>query len=304
MKKLSIALAIAGAFAASGANAAMTLGQYDTGCLVPVAMHSASTNTVVGLTSTTAATVYWTFFGVNSNHITDGQFTMTANDQTAFSWAANAGAGLAGVAGYLVFTADTAVAPAVPDGILNAAGTAADLAIACNAFQVTANDAAFVPAPNLDITNYVAGINLTTMNNASIIGLAGGTAPAATNTHMRYWIDGAANGRDTSVLVWTSDDAGGTYTVNIYDDAQNRKSVNFALPNAELNIINPETIVGRPANFLDGFIDWSLVTAGSGTTTNLNLLPRAAADNGLLTFSIVTDPAFGATQTLSAPTYP
>lgn len=278
MKKLTIALAIAGAFAATGASA-MNLGQYDQGCLVPSAYHDAGSNTVVGITSKIATTVYWTFFDVNSNHVTDGQFPMTANDQYAFDWAAVAGAGTAGMNGYLVFTSGTGAA--VVTGTKD---------IACNSFQVTANDAAFIPTPNLATVDYAGGVNLTTMSPTSILTLAGGVPGASTGSHMRYWIDGATGGRDTAIAVWTANVAKGTYTVNIYDDAQNRKSVNFVLPNDELNLINPETIVGRPATYLDGFIDWS--GAGYGLLAG-----------GLLTYSVVADPAFGATQTLTNPWY-
>lgn len=297
MKKLTIALAIAGAFAATGANASMTLGQYDQGCLVPSAFYNAGSNTVVGITSTVATNVYWTFFDVNSNHVTDGQFAMTANDQTAFDWSAQGGAGTSGMNGYLVFTSNLA-----------AAGTALAAnanAIACNAFQITAGDAAFLPAPNLALGDYSAvGINLTTLTALNVTGLTGGTPAAATNTHMRYWIDGATGGRDTTVVVWTSNRSDDTYTVNIYDDAQNRKSVNFTLPNQELNIINPETIVGRPATYLDGFIDWNHGTAAAPVVGLAARSAWVAADDGFLTYSVVSDPAFGATQTLTAPTFP
>jgi hypothetical protein len=294
MKKLTIALAIAGAFAATGANASVTLGQYGQGCVVPSAFWNANSNTVVGITSTIPTPVYWTFFDVNSNHVTDGQFTMTGDDQYAFDWSAQGGSGTSGLNGYLVFTSSPT----------SALATQAN-AIACNAFQISAGDAAFLPAPYTLIGDYSApGINLTTMTPTSLIGLSGGTPQNATNTHMRYWIDGATGGRDTAVVVWTTNAAADTYTVNIYDDAQNRKSVNFTLPNAELNIINPETIVGRPATYLDGFIDWNHGTAAAPITGVAGKSAWVAADHGFLTYSVVSDPAFGATQTLTAPTFP
>lgn len=297
MKKLSIALAVAGAFAASSANAAMTLGDYDVGCLVPFAIHDATINTVVGITArnvdaTPGIIVYWTFFDVNSNHVTDGQFAMTDYDQHGFSWAASAGTGLAGRIGYLTFFTGTAGGALTTDEI------------ACNAFHITANDAAFIPAPAFTAGNLTAAgaADLTTLVNNDVIGLAGGTPVTATNTHMRYWIDGATGGRDTSVAVWTSNRSDDTYTVNIYNDAQGRKSVNFVLPNQELNVINPEAIVGRPADYLDGFIDWRHGTAAAPIAGTAGRSAWVAADNGFLTYSIVTDGAT-ATQTLTAPTF-
>lgn len=283
MKKLSIALAVAGAFAATSASA-LTLGQYDQGCLVPSAVHGGGLNTVVGITSRTATTVYWTFFDVNSNHVTDGQFAMTSLDQTAFDWASSAGAGLSGTNGYLVFSS----------GVANALSATDD--IACNSFLISSGDAAFIPTVPLTTRDYAGGLNLTVMNNVSIVALTNGTrvvangaAPAdATGVDMRYWIDGATAGRDTSIVVWTANAANATYTVNMFDDAQTRKSVNFTLANQELNLVNPENILGRPASFVDGFINWSLT---------------AAIASGVMTYSVVSDPSFSATQTLVNPAY-
>ncbi|MBZ0104745.1 MAG: hypothetical protein K8H84_03855 [Sulfuricella denitrificans] len=286
MKKLSIALAVAGAFAATGASA-VVLGEYDQGCLVPSAIHSATSNTVVGITARHAGTVYWTFFDVNSNHVSDGQFAVTANDMYSYSMSALAGALTAGTQGYLTFSHSSA-----GGGVLSTSES-----IACNAFYVTTGDAAYIPAVALTQSDYTAGAaaNLTTLGATSIDSLKMGngfvntgsplltSAMAATHIDLRYWIDGATGGRDTAVVIWTANNAIGNYTVNMYDDAQNRQSVTLALANQELNIYNPEAQVGRPATFVDGFVNFSL---------------SAALQSGILSYSVVSDPAFGATQTL------
>ncbi len=295
MNKLSIALAVAGAFAATGAGAAV-LGEYDQGCLVPSAIYTTgATDTVVGITTRTANSVHWTFFDVNSNHISDGRINMTANDLHAFSLAGVAGALTSGIQGYLTISAVTAGT--------NALATTSE-AIACNAFYVTAGDAAYIPAVSLTTSDYSAAAiaNLTTLGPTSIVALGMGSgwvhtvSPAedsamqATGIHMRYWIDGATGGRDTSVVIWSANPQSATspYTVNIYNDAQTPQSVTMALPNAELNVYNVEAQVGRPAAFLDGFVDWSLTSALA---------------SGILVYSVVSDPAFGATQTLMGSSY-
>lgn len=301
MKKLSIALAVAGTFAAASASA-MTVGTYDVGCLVPVAHFDATTDTVVGLTSravdtsatTTAEQVYWTFFDVNSNHIADGTFPMTSNDQYGFSLKAQNRTGTSGVPGYLVFTLGVKTS--------NIPTTVSGHQIACNTFQISANDAAFIPTPPLANSSYTfsapAGANLSVMNKFNNLGPAIGMVSAGTTVDMRYWIDGTTGGRDTAVLVWSPGDMNGTYSVNIYDDAQNFGSGNFALPNAELNIFNPETMLGRPATYLDGFIKWTVPTPSGVTASGASTTDTAP---GVFTFSVVTDPAFGATQTLTNP---
>lgn len=272
MKKLSLAVAVAATLTAGVANA-YTVGRPASGLLVPHAVQNGDAyNTVVGLINhaPTTATVYWTFFDVNSKHVTDGQFSMSSKDYQSFSWAAEAGSGLENIDGYLVFTVGDAAA------VVDAAGR-----ISGNAFQIdTANaDVAYVPTFPILSTDYTTGINLTTMDAGSVNTLTAG-ATAGQTMSLRYFIDGAPGGNDTAILVWSAPDVNGTYTVNIYDDKQNRKSVNFTLPNAELNVFNPETISGRPSSFVDGFIDWTLPA------------------DGVVSYSVVSSSAFSATQTL------
>lgn len=310
MKKLSIAVAVAGAFAATGAGAAV-LGDFDQGCLVPSAIHGSGADTVVGITArgiTGAAgaaggAIHWTFFDVNSNHVSDGHLTVTNNDLASFSLAANAGALTTGVQGYLVFTAENTVGT-------HGMATSAE-AIACNAFYVTSNDAAFIPSPSLTQSDYSAAAqgNLSVLGPTSVVtlqsgsgftytiaaGPAGNSASAAVGVHMRYWIDGATAGRDTSVVIWSADSVAvssiGATTVNMYNDSQTAQSVTLSLPNMELNMYNPENQVGRPAAFLDGFVDLDLTGAW------------AAVRTGIFIYSVVSDTAFGATQTLMGASY-
>lgn len=296
MKKLSIALAVAGAFAATGAGAAI-VGDYDQGCLVPSATHGNGADTVVGLTSRTGNTVHWTFFDVNSNHVSDGDINMTPNQLVGFSLASNAGALTTGIQGYLTFSGENA-------GTKVLASTSES--IACNAFYLTTTSAAFIPSPGLTASDYSAAgaANLAGLGPTSIAGLQMGSgftftgspirysAQASRGIHMRYWIDGATGGIDTSVVIWTTNpmSAVGPMTVNIYNDQQTPQSITMALPNAELNFYNPETQVGRPSSFLNGFVDWSL---------------PATAASGVLVYSVVSSSAIGggASQTLMGAAY-
>ncbi|UKL13777.1 hypothetical protein [Dissulfurimicrobium hydrothermale] len=260
---------------------AITLGEYAPGQLVPFVVQGDNIDTVVGLTckNTSGCTVYWTFFDVNSNHVTDSQFKISANGFYPFSWKKYSGVGLANTRGYLVFSS----------GSLATTSTTSD--IAANAFLVdtTAKDAVFVPVLPLAGTDYAAGTDLTKMTSTSIISAVAATAPGKT-LDVRYWIDPAYSAT-TTVEFWSVCDITGNQTVDIFDDQENRQSVNIPFANAELNTIDPSTIVGRPASFVDGFIRFVVpapATCATGET------------NDMLVFSYVDSHLIGATQTMLA----
>ncbi len=270
VKKLTVALAVTAASAVltSGDANSYTIAEYGNGLVVPHVYHNGATDTTtVGLTSRSAGTVYWTFFDVNSKHVADGSFSVTANDMYPFIWADESGIGLEGMNGYLVFTLEPGTANDTP-------------ALAGNAFQVNTSfsDVAFIPTLPLVAGDYAVNVDLTAMDNATITDAAN-AAQAGERVDMRYFIDNAEGGTDTMILVWSPGDINGTHTVNMYDDKQNRRSVNFELEYTELNVFNPEEIAGRPADFLDGFIAWTVPAP-------------------VFTYSIIYSPAFGATQTI------
>ncbi len=323
MRKLSIASAVALAVAAGGAQA-YTMGVYDNGLLVPQVRHNGLGDTTAVALETNSCfvdqpgnggngviDVYWTFFDVNSNHVTDGVVPMTPNDLFSFVWANESGLGLENVEGYLVFFADTdndgALIPGVDGDCLSG-----------EAFQVVAadNDVAYKPAFPLDWlqTNGGAGVpNLAGMGPTTITqynfglpgialgfgqyGAADGVGPGLNETiTMRYSI---ANGDTTEILVWSAEAIGGpgvVYTVNMYDDQENRKSVNFPLPNAEQNTIDPATIVGRPTNFVNGFIEW--VTPDDALGQYVDNPVGGEDGNGIVSYSVIRSPAFSARQTI------
>jgi hypothetical protein len=266
-----------------GQASAVTLGMYDTGQLVPKVFHDGeSMDTVVGLTCVKAGgcTVYWTFFDVDSTHITDGIISMTENDYEPFSWMAESGFGLEKVDGYLVFTSGTANF-----------GASRTNDIFANAFMVnmTGSDAVFIPVVPLDNRDYVPGVDVRFMDAASIIQLTAGTRPGRA-LDIRYWIDTdyCAN---TKVVLWSVCDVSGTYTVNIFDDAENWKSLNFVLLYEELNLMDPSTLLGRPAGFIDGFIHYT-VPAGACVAPEIQ--------NDMFVFSYIDSSLIGAMQTLLA----
>lgn len=312
MKKFAMA-AVAAAAMTAGVAQAYTVGSFTNGFVVPNVIHNgAADTTAVGIINQSSGTraLYWVFFDQNSQHITDGCFTMTSKDYQGFVWSSMSGSGLSGKRGYLVFAAgatgavpQTACAAAAI--LAPSAAAPADVDFAANAFQVnvTAQDVAFVPVIDGDLT-VAAGTDLTTMGATSLTGVAGAATKAAGATvtptfSMRYYIDGVVNsGNDTRIVVWSTGDQRGTHTVNAYDDAQNRKSVNFPLAFAELDWFDPETIAGMPATHKDGFIEWNpglAIPAGFTGAAGTDLFTAGGA---IFTYSLISAPAFGAVQTV------
>ena len=307
MKKFAMA-AVAAAALSAGVAQAYTVGTFSNGFVVPNVIHNGPTDTTaVGLINQTgqSVAVYWTFFDQNSTHITDGCFAMTNKDYEPFIWSQQSGGGLSGTRGYLVFAAGANTAGGAAQTACGAAAfLAGPAAISGNAFQVdsVAKDVAFVPVIDGPLT-ITAGHDVTKLNNVSLTAVAGaaqvgaaGAAPQPTFS-MRYAIDQAAGGTDTAVVVWSTGNHSGTHTVNIYDDKQNRKSVNFKLVKAELDWFDPETIAGLPATFNDGFIEWTPGTAVADTTAALGA-PLATLGGSVFTYSAISSAAFGAVQTV------
>lgn len=308
MKKFAMA-AIAVAAMTAGVAQAYTSGTFSNGAVVPNVIHNGSTEfTAVGLVNQTGRTVpvFWTFFNQDSGHVTDGCFTMTDKAYRGFNWLAESGLNTANVRGYLVFAAGGAgvVAPAVA----TCADTAHDVTaqIGVHAFQVDtkASDVAYTPVIDGPLNTAFAnppvlgaGItgDLTTMDANSIgqvNGAAQSTAAGAGNARfsMRYYLEAGAS---TNIVVWSTGRQNRSHTVNIFDNAQNRKSVNFDLAKQELDWFNPAPIVGRPGNFVDGFIEWNANGALRNAAT-----PPAPIDGSIFTYSVMNAPAFGAVQTV------
>lgn len=287
MKKLTkwgagLVVAIAMMFMAGQAGA-VTLGCYETGQLVPQVVHnSANIDTVVGVTCirTGGCDVYWTFFDNNSTHVTDGMFEMTKDDFHGFSWAQESGLGLEDMDGYLVLTSGNGTAMPTNSDDIHA-----------NAFMVdtATKDAIFIPVVPLAGSDYNIGPgDLADLDSNDISSLSNGI-PAGAKIDMRYWMDSAYSA-ETMIVVWTVCDSVGKNTVNMFNDEEDRKSLNFDLENAELNIVDPSTILGRPADFIDGFIRWDL-PAGVCTGTEVN---------DAMVYTYIKSTVFGAQQTLLA----
>lgn len=304
MKKLTkwgagLVVVIAMIFMAGQAGA-VELGLYETGLLVPQVVHGASDcgdcgdcggcdgssnlNTVVGITciNPDGCHVYWTFFDNSSTHVTDGIFEMTKDDFHGFSWSGESGVGLEGMNGYLVFTSGSTSGDncSMPTGCLD---------IFANAFLIDAanDDAVFIPVVPLakDDYHWDGTTDLTTMNEDSIRSLSHGI-PVETTVDMRYWMDPDYSA-ETTIVVWTVCDSAGSNTVNMFNDEEDRKSLNFDLENAELNIIDPSVILGRPADFIDGFIRWTIPCIDD-------------CQNDAMVFTYVNSVSFKAKQTLLA----
>lgn len=319
MKKFALA-AVAAAAMTAGVAQAYQVGTFSNGLVVPNVIHNGAANTTaVGLVNQSGRTVpvFWTFFDQNSNHGVDGCFPMTDKQYTGFNWAAYSGVGMEGKRGYLVFAVGSgglgltaATACAAPNATLATQADAANAGqLAGNAFyvDVAGKSVAFTPVIDGPLT-LAALTNLSTMGPLSVTGVAGAaTVAATTQLSLRYFIDGTVNsGNDTRITVWSTGNQIGTHTVNIYDNAQNRQSVNFVLAESELSWFDPETIAGRPAAFLDGIIEWNPgvipaagAPAGPVVAPFTATSPLAAIPNGsVVAYSTIIAPAFGAVQTL------
>jgi hypothetical protein len=335
MKKFALA-AVAAAAMTAGVAQAYTVGTFSNGFVVPNVIHNGAANTTaVGIVNQTAATipVFWTWFDQNSNHGVDGCFAMTPKQYAGINWSAVSGVGMEGRRGYMVFAVGALLAPATPATACLASTQAlapigaATAQIAGNAFYVDIAGKSVAYTPVIDGPLILAaGTNLTTMNHLALQRVAGaasvaGTAPVSaepfaipalagananvlfgrantTQVSLRYFIDGAAGGNDTRVSVWSTGNHSGTHTVNIYDNAQNRQSVNFPLTETELSWFDPETIAGRPAAFVDGFIEWNPSNLPSGVIGAVIEGPLATIGGDVVAYSTIVAPAFGAVQTL------
>lgn len=311
MKKFAMA-AVAAAALSAGVAQAYTVGTYSNGFVVPNVIHNGDADTTaVGIVNNTGnvVPVFWTFFDANSNHVTDGCFPMTNKDFEPFIWSQQSGTGLAGTRGYLVFavganTAATTVTTAC--SVANATAGVAAGQIGASAFHVTtgSQDVAYVPVIDGPLT-LATGSDLTTLGPLSLVSVGGaravvGNTPSTTPAFaMRYAVDNTLNaGLETRIVVWSTGDHRGTHTVNMYDAAQNRKSVNFALAEAELSFFNPETIPGRPANFADGFIEWSPMAAQPADYPGADGQSLYSLGGSVFTYSVISMPAFGAVQSI------
>ena len=306
MKKFALA-AVAAAALSAGVAQAYTVGTFSNGVVVPNVIHKAGETTAVGLINGGDVTipVFWTFFDQNSVHITDGCFEMTGKQYRGFNWADESGTGLAEKRGYLVFAVGSTTAGSAPSGNCKTAnpglaGTNAANVLSANAFHVQlGKSVAYTPVIDGPLTVTPATSDLTTLHEDSLVAVAG-AANRTQTLYMRYFIDGQKDGNDTRIAVWSVGNQKNTHTVNIYDDAQNRKSVNFDLAETELSWFDPETIAGRPSNFIDGFITWNLPNSLEVTSTGPQRLfyRNTDTDGVILSYSTIIAPAFGAVQTL------
>jgi len=278
MKKLVGFLGILGLLLFAVQAQAVTLGIYDAGLLVPSVYHDgASVDTVVGITcqldctdhnATAKRVIHWTFFDIDSKHVTDGDLICTDDDLVPFSWKAAAGRGLDGKEGYLVFHA-----------------TKSDFMIAGNAFLVdqAKKDAVFIPCIPLDAADFNGA---PASEPDTITALANGIQ-AGTIVDMRYWIDPTYNAA-TTIVIWLVDPyvdskkKAISITVNAWNDDEQRKSVTIQLPH-ELNKIIPCEIPGMPLDFVDGFITMTMPGSNAG-----------------FAYSYISSSLFGAQQTLLA----
>jgi len=337
MKKFALA-AVAAAALTAGVAQAYTVGTFSNGFVVPNVIHNGAANTTaIGVVnrSTQTVPVFWTWFDQNSVHGVDGCFPMTANQYTGVNWASISGVNMEGKRGYMVFAVGTVPAGTAAAAVCGFPGATtlapeanAAAQISANAFYVDVAGKSVAFTPVIDGPLRLAALtNLSTMGALSLQRVAGaasvaGTVPVAvepvavpavaggaanvlfgrantTSLSLRYFVDGTLNsGNDTRIAVWSTGDHRGTHTVNIYDNAQNRQSVNFVLNESELSWFDPETIAGRPAAFVDGFIDWNPSAVPAGFPAGAAEAAINVGGGDVYAYSTIIAPAFGAVQSL------
>ena len=267
---------------------AVTLGEYADGALVPSVYHDgALVDTVVGITcqfqcsangthvpSTPLggkAKIHWTFYDVDSHHVTDGNLICTDDDLVGFSWKAESGRNLDKVEGYLVFHMMT-------QGVMMSA----------NAFLVDqqAKDAIFIPV--IPLTSRDFGTNPSDPDQ--LINLENGIS-SGTPIDVRYWMDPTYNAA-TTIVVWLVDpyvdSKNKAIPLNViaWNDEERPKSVTIELPH-ELNKIIPCEIQGMPLDYVDGFISMTIPATPTDTVAGF-------------AYSYISSSLFGAQQTLLA----
>ena len=318
MKKHALTVAVAGALGVLSAQSA-TVTEFDNGVLVPFAIHggSALDSTAVGLTSCAAGVVYWAFWDVDTVNVLDGEFPMTAQDQFSYIWAEQSLGNFQDQPGYLTFVLDTNRGNSSSFAALDISDSPC---LAGAAFQVdiggAERDVAFLPAIELDASAgdfgpLVSGVyepNLQALDAESITDCQACGANWNDVLYLRYFIDGAPGGNDSSIIIWSSEDISGDFKVQIYDDDQNRISANMTLPNKELNILDPED----PASFgltvfpfNSGFVLWDLIDSrvpGNGIVLDKEGdAPEFTPDGDITSFTIITSDNVGASQTVLNP---
>jgi len=278
MKKFAGFLAMIGLMLFAVQAQAVTLGQYARGALVPSVIHDgAAVDTVVGIIcqvdctghkAKEKVTIHWTFFDVDSHHITDGFIPCTDDDLVGFSWKAESGRNLDNVPGYLVFRSldDNAT-------------------ISANAFLVdqNKNDAIFVPVVPLK-DNDIKWDRVT--NVEEVVSLSNGIKRGIP-FDVRYWMDPTYNAA-TTIVVWLTrpyvNDKRKAVPMDVmaWNDNEVPKSITISLPH-ELNKIVPCEIPGMPLDFVDGFISMAMPASIDG-----------------FAYSYISSSLFGAQQTLLA----
>jgi len=324
MKKFSMlgvalfaALIMVGVSSQAGA---VTLGKYAKGLLVPTTVHQNGVDTVVGIICSENTTVYWTFFGVDSNPIVDDQIPCTKHELIKFSLNEKA-RNTEGIEGYIVFTANGANKGSAKTDLFNATYTSANTTytplIAGNAFIVdsSTDDAIFVPVVPLEMCDYASAPawnqHLRQMNNASIARLVNGFefTNADCKADFRFWVD-PAFGAKTTIKIWSTtclnwyfvnhpvpgncfvqpdpDNPAKKYVkchLDVYDEHENPFSLNIPLGCEVTTIcISAGSVVGWP-DYLDGFVEIPYA----------DIMPMTAAAGGFDPGWLQADGAFGFT---------
>jgi len=294
MKKITLALAVSGALGVSSTVQAITVSEFASGVLVPHALWvSGETSTAIGLTAACAGTVYWTFFDEDTKHIIDGEFKMSEYDWVQFSHSDTIGdvkggfnngpqfPGLDGQRGYYVFVHDVSVDSNLLIGSSDAP------CLAGNAWQINGNsdDVIYIPTLPIHTDELAFGDDVRDMGTQSLHSLSAGASANNGDILLLNYADDAAV---SDIVIWSAQNVKGSYTVFVYNTDEQRASTNLDLPNAELNVIDSNTVT-KPIGHVVGFIEWRLSDAADPD------------EDGIFSFSLIRPAAADATQTVINP---
>lgn len=284
-KLLCGALAVMACALGASANAG-SMSRYSNGFVVPNVIHNGPSDTTVvtliNMGDRNTAVDWWFSDGSSMLLRGGGCLTLTGSDMEPFVWSSQS-PGSAGIRGFLVFAVRSNPCGSGTD--MHPDVASARLSGDAHQINVTGNSVGMLPVIDGPVSLFsMAG-------RGTFLTAVAGADNNAKNFTFRYAVDGAPGGLDTHVVVWSTAELGAQYLGYVFDDKQNRKSVNLNLPAKHQNLMNVESILGLPTSFREGFVSWPPATSSP-----------TFKPGRLFIYSLIESPS-GAVQTVLGSSY-
>ena len=317
MKKFALAAVAAAAALAGGAASAYTVGTYSNGFVVPNVIDEGNgKTTAIGIINRTNSVVpvFWVFHDVDSKHVSDGCFPLTANQYKGLGWNQEneggetdlRGAGHEGKRGYLVFAAGASTGSTTAATACKAVG--ADVhnttaLLSANAFQLDPGNHDVAVTPVIDGPLRInPAAALSDLKEGDVLNVGGAATITSDLRLTARYANHVPTDSTSRVTVWSTGNHKGTHTVHVYDTKQSRRSTNFVLKNSELDFYDPAEMTGMPASHTDGFILWSpgeLPSDAPTATAGADVpLANTTGTGSVFVYSTISIGSYGAVQTL------